>query len=251
MSTNFKSQLELLYELQNVDLTLHDVALKLEALPNKLSESEKELNVIKSERDEYKTKLDAAEHLRRTTEMALNDAIATLVEREKKLYAIKTTKEYQAAIKEVAETKRLNKEREDTIIKAMEEIEVFKVKLSEAEGKVAEVEKKHNEVIANVEKEKNELKSLCVEDEKKKPELKSKIEIALVRKYDFVRTAHPDALAAVENGVCLGCHMNIPPQLYNELLRLNELKFCPSCRRLLYPKDLFKSADETPAAANG
>jgi predicted nucleic acid-binding Zn-ribbon protein len=41
-------------------------------------------------------------------------------------------------------------------------------------------------------------------------------------------------LVQVENAVCKGCYLNIPPQLYNELHRGNELRMCPHCHRLIY-----------------
>jgi len=41
-------------------------------------------------------------------------------------------------------------------------------------------------------------------------------------------------MASVQNAVCNGCHMNIPPQMYNELQRFDSLKYCPFCRRIIY-----------------
>ena len=41
-------------------------------------------------------------------------------------------------------------------------------------------------------------------------------------------------VAAVRRAVCQGCHMNIPPQLYNELQRRDSIKNCPLCHRIIY-----------------
>ena len=41
------------------------------------------------------------------------------------------------------------------------------------------------------------------------------------------------AIAKVRNEVCTGCNMNIPPQLYNEVLKLNRLIQCPNCKKIL------------------
>jgi predicted nucleic acid-binding Zn-ribbon protein len=41
-------------------------------------------------------------------------------------------------------------------------------------------------------------------------------------------------VVAVWKEVCDGCHMSIPPQLYNELQKSNELITCPSCSRIIY-----------------
>jgi predicted nucleic acid-binding Zn-ribbon protein len=42
------------------------------------------------------------------------------------------------------------------------------------------------------------------------------------------------AVVNVKNGVCLGCFMNIPPQLFIEVTKNNRLILCPSCNRIFY-----------------
>lgn len=42
------------------------------------------------------------------------------------------------------------------------------------------------------------------------------------------------AIAPVKNAVCRGCNLNIPPQMYNELQKGDELRFCPNCQRIIY-----------------
>jgi hypothetical protein len=44
------------------------------------------------------------------------------------------------------------------------------------------------------------------------------------------------AVAPVQQAICMGCHMNIPAQLFNELQRFDELRFCPHCHRIIYWK---------------
>ena len=44
-------------------------------------------------------------------------------------------------------------------------------------------------------------------------------------------------LAVVEarGGICQGCRMHVPPQLFNEIQRnLDRVFICPSCQRILY-----------------
>jgi predicted nucleic acid-binding Zn-ribbon protein len=44
------------------------------------------------------------------------------------------------------------------------------------------------------------------------------------------------AVVNVKDEVCMGCFMNIPPQLYIEVRRANSLITCPQCSRILYYK---------------
>ncbi|MCD4722791.1 MAG: nucleotide-binding protein, partial [Desulfobacula sp.] len=42
------------------------------------------------------------------------------------------------------------------------------------------------------------------------------------------------AVVKVRKEVCMGCFMNIPPQLYIEVQRGDSLILCPQCSRILY-----------------
>ena len=60
--------------------------------------------------------------------------------------------------------------------------------------------------------------------------------LELFKAFVNVKKMCPDgkALAPARNSICMGCHMNIPPQTYNELQRFDSLKLCPFCNRILY-----------------
>ena len=45
------------------------------------------------------------------------------------------------------------------------------------------------------------------------------------------------AVVEVENEICLGCNTNIPPQLYNDIIKGEDVYTCFFCNRLLYYKD--------------
>jgi predicted nucleic acid-binding Zn-ribbon protein len=42
------------------------------------------------------------------------------------------------------------------------------------------------------------------------------------------------AIVLVKNEGCQGCYVNIPPQMYNEVQKNNEIILCPNCHRILY-----------------
>ena len=41
-------------------------------------------------------------------------------------------------------------------------------------------------------------------------------------------------MAAVRDGICTGCRLQIPPQLIAQVKRSDDLHVCPYCRRMLY-----------------
>ncbi len=57
----------------------------------------------------------------------------------------------------------------------------------------------------------------------------------LLRRYEMIKGRRNGiAVVSARNSICSGCNMNLPPQLYNELQRSEELICCPNCNRIIY-----------------
>ncbi len=248
MKESFQEQLKLLQELQDIDLTLHKCRIDIERLPERVAEAKAARDAAKAELDAATGERDAVEKQRREDEQNLADSTEHLREREAKLYAIKTQKEYQAAIKEISEGKRLNREREDRILKAMECLENLGTNITQLETTFADKEQAYASQQAEVDAEEERIRKLMADDEAKRPELVAKIDPKLLRKYDFIRQRYAEALSPVVDGVCQGCSRRVTPQIFNEMLRREELKVCASCQRLIYVPDQpeREEACETP-----
>ena len=77
----------------------------------------------------------------------------------------------------------------------------------------------------------NRLRHLIEQKEKLKPEIPAE----LLKKYQFLRANRAGvALAPVNRGTCQVCHMNLPPQLYIDLQRNEQMIHCPNCQRIIY-----------------
>ncbi|MEE8423671.1 MAG: C4-type zinc ribbon domain-containing protein, partial [Thermodesulfobacteriota bacterium] len=58
------------------------------------------------------------------------------------------------------------------------------------------------------------------------------------RKYEFVRRGQKRiAVVSAKDGICLGCHMSLPPQIFIHVLKKDMLVNCPFCRRILFSKE--------------
>jgi len=59
----------------------------------------------------------------------------------------------------------------------------------------------------------------------------------LIERYELIFSRRGGmAVVTVSDGICQGCYMNIPPQLWNEIIKSEKLILCPSCHRILYSK---------------
>lgn len=245
MDSDFQTQFNLLTELQEIDLKLHADRVALEAIPIQKAHLEEEYRKARAEYDATETELKDLEHRRRTDESDLEVSAENLKKREARLYAIKTNKEYQAAVKEITEARRENREREDRILKSMERIEELTQKIEQLKSAIADKDAEFEKAMTELDARTAELQDQMKSFDARRPELLERIDKVILRRYDFVRSRYPDALVPVAGGVCSGCSMNIPPQLSIEVMKGKDLKNCPSCHRLIfYAEPAVKAGEE-------
>jgi Zn-ribbon protein, possibly nucleic acid-binding len=149
---------------------------------------------------------------------------------------------------EIEEIKRTNKQKEEEILKLMEEIE----KLTEEKNKI---EEELNKITQIFDEENKKFEELCqrLKEEiaklaEKRAQMAKKVSSGILRKYEMIRQKKGGiGIAPVDNGVCEGCHMAIPPQLYIEIQKDNRFHECPHCKRIIYFKRYYhQEASEEP-----
>ena len=244
MAPSFQEQLSVVCELQEIDLNLYNLEQALKRLPEKISDLKGAYDVVKDEMDAAKAALEEVEKMKRADESELALSVDHLRTREAKLYAIKTNKEYQAALKEVSEGKKTNREREDRILQSMEKIESLTQKITQLSQEFADKEGAYRAKESEILEEEKHIAEGIKAGTDRRPVILAKLDKEIVHKYDFVRRRHALAIAAVSGGVCQGCSTKLPPQLYNEMLRRSELKACPNCQRLIFVKEMVENQEE-------
>ena len=55
-----------------------------------------------------------------------------------------------------------------------------------------------------------------------------------LRRYQRIRRRFNDAVVLAEDGTCRGCNVKVPPQVYINLLKGQELMNCPNCQRIMF-----------------
>jgi uncharacterized protein len=138
-------------------------------------------------------------------------------------------------LKEIEDGKKNNKQREDELVLLMEQVESLQKTLTE-ESNIC----KTQETLLGDEQKKVDKQAAALNDKKEKVakvrrEKAGEVPSGLLRKYELLRERrNGTALAPVNSGVCRGCNMNIPPQLFIELQKGEQLLACPTCNRLMF-----------------
>lgn len=237
MTIDIKLQLELLKRLQDVDIRFRDLEEELANIPVIIEEKKSQMLVASTALKAKDAAKSEAEKERRGLEADLEYNVTALKEREARLYSIKTNKEYQAALKEIADGKKANKDREEAILRLMEKIDTLSKEITQLSGKAAEEDIEFKNEEASLLARKMELEKAKEEIAKELKEIEPKIDREILDKYNSIRTRYLDPLAAVERGICQGCNMNIMPQMLIDLLKGLKFHFCPNCYRLIYASE--------------
>ena len=206
----------------------------LEEIPAKARQLEGELAALDSQYQQKKVALDKAESdIKRHKSDIESDGVALKV-KEERLHGIKTNKEYQAVLKEIATGKTSIKERETTIVKLLGESEALKTEVTPLETRrgelVAGLESEYGQIQGRVDELKSKLESL----ETQLNEQLSSLPEDIRHKYLRIQGKRQPPAAKMVDGTCQECFMSVPPQLYIEIRKTFEIHSCPNCHRLLF-----------------
>jgi hypothetical protein len=233
-----KEQMALLVKLQEQDQTLDQLRRRIREGPQKVKEMEGEVEILAGNLEAGKNRIQEIQKLQRQLEAEVEDGAGQIGRSKTRLLTIKSNKEYQAILKEIEDTQRTNAEKEDKILGFMEEIEGLNQELQHKEKELLAVRARFEEEKRTVEGEVRQAEAEFAEVEKHRQDTAQAMDSELVARYEHLRVRTGGrAVAYVENTTCSGCHLNIPPQMYNELQRRDSLKHCPNCDRIIYWKD--------------
>jgi uncharacterized protein len=238
-----KKNLLLLIELQECDSQLVNFSTKKIRLPGKIAKLDEEFNVFKNGIEQNKRKYDELKARHAESETKIKKINEGMVKTKERLLEVKNNKEYQAMLKEneIAESSRGDIETE--IISILEELD-----------KISLLVKKDEEILSQRRKEYEAEKKIIEDDlstidadagswEQKRADLRKEVSADILARYEKVKNRNNGVgVISVWKQVCSGCHMNIPPQLYNELQKTTELLSCPNCNRIMYFQNMEKQA---------
>lgn len=230
-----KEELRLLIELQKIDTDISKINLKKKDLPLKLASLEEAFASLNGAVKDMEARLEDANKRHKETEDKLKKAVDSLRKTKERLHEVKTNKEYQAVLKEIEGMEKKNGEIEETIIVLLDEIDAGRAASKLQEKELSEEQARYEEKRRGLQQQIDAIASELQVSMEKGAALRKKIPQDLLRKYETIRNIR-NGLAVVSawKEVCNGCHMNIPPQMYNELYTSNELMLCPQCNRIIY-----------------
>lgn len=229
-----REQLIMLEELQQHDAKVIELEVEARAIPTRLAQLCEDVARVQAVLEREKVQLAETERYRSEQETQLRHEEQQLAKAKQKATQVKNQKEFMSLQREIESTRRLIGEREEEVLKLSDAVEAFRSKIVSHEADVTKLQEgfEAERVAGDV-----RLAALSAEIAQHKEARESvavKVRADVRRKYDAIKLKKGRAVVAVKGGVCQGCNMRIPPQLYNILQRGNSLELCPTCARMIY-----------------
>jgi predicted nucleic acid-binding Zn-ribbon protein len=224
-------------DLQNLDLEIARLQREVEKIPREIAELERQLASSRRAWEQARERLAAIEQLRRSKERDEEEIKAEQGKRQARLFEIKTNQEYAAVLKEIEGLKERRSKLEDELLELFDQIEAAQGAVRNEAALFQEREKTFGEQRTTKEDELKRLQGeLGLLEEERRRQV-SRVEPGLRQTYTrLLRSRGGVAVVPVRDGSCLGCHVALTPQTYNELRMGDLLLSCANCQRILYWK---------------
>ena len=231
-------QLKSLVGLQEIDSSLLELAEQIDSLPDKLEQYKAPLKEITDLLQKAKIQSEVLTKKKKDKELQLDEFQDKIEKLKSRSTEVKTNKEYEANLKEIATFEKNKYNIEDEVLAMMEELEAFVNTLKEEEAKGKEAEKVFKQEEEKIEGEKIELHSNMEAIKAKRAGYIEKLDKKTYDRYmQLLKKLGGLAVVEVKNEICLGCNTNIPPQLCSNIKKGENVCTCFFCNRLLYHKD--------------
>jgi predicted nucleic acid-binding Zn-ribbon protein len=238
-----KENLLLLIKLQECDSQLVKLSAKRKKLPEDIDKLDKEFSSFKEGIEKNKMKYNELKARHTESENKIKKLNDGMVKTKERMLEVKNNKEYQAMLKEIEIAESSRGDIETSIISILEELDKLSILVKKDDETLKQSRNEYEQEKKIIEDDLNTIDADVVDWEKKRIDLQKSVSDDLLARYEKIKKRNKGVgVISVWKAVCNGCHMNIPPQLYNELQKSNELLSCPNCNRIIYFQDMEKPA---------
>ncbi len=232
-----RAQIEILASLQMVDREIREQNGIKQGLVGELQAEEKGILSKKHEIDTLKAVYAEKEKVRQDKERILQDESKKATDKRMRMNRIKNIKELQALQREIEQIRQTNNEQEEELIKILEELESIKGDIKTKEDEMAQRQKEWQQKQQSMQAQISGIEQSVCEASTRRKRIAAQVKGDLITRYELIFARRGGtAVVEVAGGICQGCYMNIPPQLWNEIMKSEKVNLCPSCQRILYHK---------------
>jgi len=244
------ADLEKLIVLQRIDSATTDARRQLADQPEREKALDARLAAAREAVDGAKAKLTDSQNVRREHEKTVALHQGRLSKFREQAMAVKTNQEYHAIQHEISFAQTEMKAAEDAVLEKMLEGDDLTAAVKRAEADLAAEQKKvdadRKALAADAAGLNASLEKLAAERagvvRSLTPQVLSLFELVANRRQGI-------AIAEARDGICTICHVRLRPQVFNNILKNDQIIQCDSCNRIMYYIPKAVAATPAPDAA--
>lgn len=232
-----KNKLDLLEELQAVDQQIDALKAAQDGLKAELSGINQGVDAAREEVAILESSLAKLESEKGELEVTHAAELENITRSETNMKEIKTNKEFQAVGREITAARKQVTDLEELLLQKISQIEELSGELTAKKSRCDELADNSAQRIVAKQAEIDTIQSDIDAHIVRRESVTKGIPASLVKKFTILREQRRgQALAIARDGYCMGCNMHLPPQLFNNLYKYEELLACPHCQRILILK---------------
>ena len=232
-----------LVELQRLDDDLAACEEQSEGIPAQRARLEQRRAEAEERLARSRETLVTAEAEQRRAEADLQDREALIQKLEGQQFQVKSNEAYTALLQELEHAKQAKSDCETRILEAMEGIDAAKREIAAADEQAKATLAQGETETEALDKREADLAARLDARRAERSSVSERLDARLLEQYEKIGTRRRPVVVRISQEICLGCRVNLPPQLYIEILRCERLLTCSNCHRILIHE---RSLDSAP-----
>ena len=229
------SQIELLVQLQQVDQVLRANTQAVDSGAGRVAEVEEAYRAKAAATTEARTIGTSLSVRQRDLEGRLSSAEEKMKDRRMRITRIRNDKELGLVKREIDILKEEITGIEAELQQVYEQAEAATSGLAGLEGELKALAEAREAEAVVLKDTIARLGADIERDRARRQKLIESVDEVLRGRYEMTFSRRGGlAVVAVRDGTCQGCRMRVPPQLYNQIQRNDQVILCPSCQRMLH-----------------
>jgi predicted nucleic acid-binding Zn-ribbon protein len=227
----------MLEQIQEIDYLIDNLKTARNGLTEEMGGMEQALIDARQELAGLEGRVAQLEQEKETLESSQTVEQENIRRSETNMKELKPNKEYQAVGREIAAARKQAAEIEEQMLQKIGLIDGLNAEIASCKATLEELEQNTSQRRDEKQAEIDKVQHPIDADTLRREAITKELPASLIKRYDALRQQRRgQAVAIARDGYCLGCNMNLPPQLYNSLFRGDELISCPHCQRVFILK---------------
>ncbi|MDD5561437.1 MAG: C4-type zinc ribbon domain-containing protein [Candidatus Omnitrophica bacterium] len=232
---DLKTQIIGLVKLQGLDSEIYALKNEKEAKPLELKAIEDAFEAKKQSLSLLEKNSLELQKQRKEKELELATNVEAVKKLQGQLYSLKTNKEFQAMLQQIADAKADGSLIEEKILMSFEDSDKIKAQIDQENVKLKEEEKIFLEQKKNIDLRVKVIDDRLSQLQAQRKQVTPEVDPKMLAEYERILASRDGlAIVTVVDNSCGGCHMSVPAQVINLIKMYEHVVTCEVCNRIFY-----------------